>query len=211
MAKQTLQLTMSDILILPASSASRAFSPLFQDYFDLKSTFFTFNRIFLDFRFFFVILILGANLQFDKTKEAFMKKLLKAICISLFAISILLGSSLEISYASNHSDEVFLFLVSPGIIGKSGYRNKEDSSGVYVNYQSGPAGIVFYVLSPDNQVQNSGTGAAVMYVGQQRRIHTHVYENGYTSCALASNNSTATGYASGLWSPDSVGTYPWAN
>lgn len=48
-------------------------------------------------------------------------------------------------------------------------------------------------------------------VGQKRLLRQWVYENGHAYCALYAASIYNNSYSNGLWSPDSIGSYPYAN
>ena len=115
------------------------------------------------------------------------------------------------TYANNHSDTEFTFTVGSMLTPYTPARSKTDSSPVYVYYQAGPEKLYAYVSNANFLILNSGTGVGIISAGDAWRIHTHVYESGYTSCRLLSSNNPYAGIATGLWSPDSVGNQPFAN
>ncbi len=123
-----------------------------------------------------------------------------------------------IALAANHSDTGYSFTVGPGYGARTEYREKTDSSGVYVYSLSGPRQTYFYVLNPSGTIKNSGEGVGITYPGNKYRIHTHIWEDRYTDgnvgptrCALASIDNPFPGQSTGVWSPDSVGSYPFCN
>ncbi|MBQ7248082.1 MAG: hypothetical protein IJS22_08340 [Lachnospiraceae bacterium] len=147
-----------------------------------------------------------------KTKGKSMKKTSLIIrCIILFLLlGSVLSNSLLIASASS-TDSYFSFAVGGDLANRTLFRTKDNSTPVYVKLDNGPSLVLFDVVASNLVSQNSGTGVAHMSPGTQRLIHTHVYENGHAICALMSRNNPYSGTASGYWSPDSVGTYPFAN
>ena len=91
-------------------------------------------------------------------------------------------------------------------------RAKLDSSGVYVHYKAGTVnGVVCDVITVEGISMCNTLG--VVYKGNERLIAQYVYENGFRECKLKLKSDTiyASGGASGEWSPDSVGSYPYCN
>ena len=137
---------------------------------------------------------------------------MKKLIASMLSAVMLIMSINCTAFARSHQDSYFDFYVGPGIENHSDFRLKEDDSPVYVYlFNWGPAYVDFCVINTAFVIQNSGTGIARIYAGTKRLIHTHVYENGYSYCALGSSDNDCSGYAVGAWSPDSVGSYPFAN
>lgn len=139
-----------------------------------------------------------------------MKKLSKMSAMLLIIAAVLSTSSLG-AFAANNKDTGYSFTVGQGWQSRTEYREKTNSTSVYVKSLSGPAITYFYVIAPNGSIQNSGKGVAPISPGQERRIFNHVYENGWRSCALASINNPYSGQSTGVWSPDSVGNAPHAN
>ena len=99
-------------------------------------------------------------------------------------------------------------------------QRKEDASGSYVySYSSNPAGGSYYSIhgghtsSLANGYTNCTNDSAIIYAGQKRRIRQYVYEWGYSYAfiGLAPSSGQSSLTISGKWSPDSVGTDPYAN
>ena len=93
-------------------------------------------------------------------------------------------------------------------------RSKEDSSGTYVYYKEGTVtGVVCDVITVDGKSMCDGRLGTV-HKGDERLIAQYVYERGYRECKLKLKGDRAYdggGGAGGQWSPDSVGSYPYAN
>lgn len=115
------------------------------------------------------------------------------------------------AFAANNKDTGYSFTVGQSWFSRTEYRDKTNRTSVYVKSLSGPAVTYFYVLAPNNSVQNSGKGVAPIRPEQTMCIYNHVYENGWCSCALASIDNPYSGASTGVWSPDTVGRYPHAN
>lgn len=90
-------------------------------------------------------------------------------------------------------------------------REKTNSSGVYVYYQSGNSpSIGCDVLNSENETMCIKQGNLAF--GQQGRIAQYVYENGFRWCSLkVISQIVSYGGAGGVWSPDSAGSYPYIN
>lgn len=136
---------------------------------------------------------------------------LKRICGIVLALSLTVMGVPNVAFAANTSDTGFAFSVGPSYFSRTEYRAKTNTTSVYVNKLSGPQVTHFSVLAGNNVYQNAGKGLAPVSPGQKRLIHTYVYENGYRSCALASIANPYSGWSTGVWSPDSIGSYPYAN
>ncbi len=139
-----------------------------------------------------------------------MKKL-KKVSAMLLIMAMFLSVSSVGAFAANNKDTGYSFTVGQGWQARTEYREKANSTSVYVNSLSGPAVTYFYVLAPNGSIQNSGKGVAPIRPGQKMCIYNHVYENGWRSCALATLNNSYSGQSTGVWSPDTVGRYPHAN
>lgn len=138
----------------------------------------------------------------SKSKKASAILLVIAVFLSAFSIG---------AFAANNHDTGYSFTVGQGWQARTEYREKTNNTSVYVKSLSGPTITYFYVLAPNGSNQNSGKGIAPISPGQERRIFNHVYENGWSTCALASINNPYSGQSTGVWSPDSVGKAPHAN
>lgn len=90
-------------------------------------------------------------------------------------------------------------------------RRKEDSSFHYIKNNSG---FDLYVRSMNGALTvNYTNGNKAIVPGGQYFISNWVYERGAQYCKLniISAKSGVTGRVNGLWSPDSVGSYPVVN
>lgn len=112
---------------------------------------------------------------------------------------------------NNHQDstlpyEFIGYLASADTIG----RKKMDDSSVYI--ESTTAFDLKVVVMVNSKVNCTYKGYAIVPKAK-RLIHNTVYEEGYTSCYLriSAADSGETGMLTGKWSPDSVGSYPYAN
>lgn len=124
-----------------------------------------------------------------------------------------------ITVSANNQDDTKL----PGehityyLCAKTGYRGKTDDSSVYVDNRSGFSIDVRTFGAMNNNYSTEGVNCTyhnyAIVPSAKRLIHNLIYENGYYYCRLkvyTANNGTS-GTLKGYWSPDSVGTYPYAN
>lgn len=90
-------------------------------------------------------------------------------------------------------------------------RNKDDDSWHYIYNTSGFRLWVVSRSNPDNVNRTRGSKAIVD--NGEFFITNYVWESGNRACHLniTSANSGTSGFASGWWSPDSVGSYPVVN
>lgn len=96
-----------------------------------------------------------------------------------------------------------------------GLRQKKDATATYVYNKEG-ASFMFkvYGYSHSNggyEYKGDTRQAGRIDVGQRRFLRQWVYENGHAYCALYSASIYNYSESSGLWSPDSIGSYPYAN
>lgn len=153
-----------------------------------------------------------------------MKKLFTLLIAMLLVTTVVLGSGVLADASGNTGDTYFQYtlpqmgtinIYNPG-------RAKLNATGTYVYLQSGPAsGVRFsvwggYASSWQNTtlLNFTGGGGADIWVTQQRRISQYVYENGrtYAFLGITPRVQGDVGSAlSGLWSPDSQGSWPYAN
>ncbi|HBT65680.1 MAG TPA: hypothetical protein DEB10_13570 [Ruminococcaceae bacterium] len=138
-------------------------------------------------------------------------KKMAIVLSAIMALSTLGGLSTS---ANNSTDTVYSFTtISTGWIYFTETRAKEDASGSYAYYVQGatqPNGTYFSIWSGGTNYTRNET--ATLYVGQKRRIAQFVYENGKRNCYLGvSPRDYNSSKIAGLWSPDSVGSDPYAN
>ena len=120
-------------------------------------------------------------------------------------------------YAANTEDEYWSFYVDKSVM-KTPAREKENSSSVYVNLQKAPGGYVQaaaegYVFIDGEYAWYNMTWnriAVLPSVGKWR-IRQTIYENGGRQAKLMIWKYAEKGIASGVWSPDCAGTYPYLN
>lgn len=98
-------------------------------------------------------------------------------------------------------------------------RGKQDYSYMYVNWQYSYNTLSRIKVSP-LAVNSYGTRVGAGYKNStaerwvilnltgEYRVTNYVKENGYNNACFGMLGETGSGYATGLWSPDSVGTAP---
>lgn len=124
------------------------------------------------------------------------------------------------AFASNHKDTAFSFSVNvnkPTAYTSS--RAKQNTTSTYVHIKRVPA--AFIRTDVQGYRPTSGTGSnywANETIGGTKTLATGqwlikqlVYENGGRSARLKLQRYSTDGIVSGVWSPDSVGSYPIAN
>lgn len=143
------------------------------------------------------------------------KKLMSKVSLALALGVMASGVSSIPAYAANTSDTPFYFSVgfSYDQAGETGSRFKENSTSVYMKSNNDLS------LWVQTKGYNSGRwenytkrGHAVIGRGEWF-IHNYIHESGAPSAKLniTSEKYGTSGYADGVWSPDSVGSYPVAN
>lgn len=135
---------------------------------------------------------------------------LKRVCAFCAAALMLAGSALPAS-AANTGDSLWQYEISYNRMSyTTGARDKQDDSATYVFYENGtPSSLACDVLNSENQSMCKKIGS--IKKGQEGFIAQYVYEKGYRKAKLKVTSSTTYGGAGGLWSPDSVGSYPYIN
>lgn len=144
--------------------------------------------------------------------------------ITLFLTIVMLMSALSLTaFAKNNHDVAFSYsMPNEGYYRVYGVgQRKEDASGSYVySYSSNPAGGSYYSIhgGHTSSLANGYTNctkndSAIIYAGQKRRIRQYVYEWGYSYAfiGLAPTSGQSGLTINGKWSPDSLGSYPYAN
>lgn len=136
------------------------------------------------------------------------------------AVIILSTATNNVAFAANYGDTGYSYRVGTTYTSRTEYRQKTDDSPVYVNSLSGPRQTHFYVWNHKEQQKNAGKGVAITEPGNKYLVHTLIWEHrdkdgntqyGQTICALASKYNPFDGQSTGVWSPDSIGSYPFAN
>lgn len=138
--------------------------------------------------------------------------------LSLFFVFTLILMMSVSSLAANTSNTSFTnFVVDTNNEYRIPPREKMDYSSHYFTYTGGP--VTLSVVSYGTRVNTTigGTnvtcsnGQAVTYVacrrGTQYNVHNFVKEQGYSWASLGLTSFTEYGEISGVWSPDSYGTY----
>lgn len=127
--------------------------------------------------------------------------------------AMVLSLSLTPAHAANTSDTEWSFSMDPShAVYTTPLREKTNSSAVYVYYQGGTvAYLTCDVLNSESQSMCKGRIGKIDK-GAKGRIAQYVYENGFRFCKLQLRGPSSTyGGASGYWSPDCAGSYPYIN
>lgn len=153
------------------------------------------------------------------------KKLLKRMATAGLAAALTVGAALPVSAAAENiqprtsEDEGWGFYISDSSTWHSigSPRGKDNKSSVYLYWQSGSyvgsLSARVYGVSDSGSLVDCGTRQAgtthTYYIpGKgQYSIINYVYENGYRSATMKLKGNGAIGSVSGVWSPDSVGSY----
>lgn len=148
----------------------------------------------------------------------FRTKIKKGITM-LMGVAII-GTSVSIpSYASTaDTDFDFNFHLAQTTCRTAG-RLKENNSSTYIKASQLPSGGMTVQVEGSHSPESSstwknctkGTSATISVVGQGRRILQYVNENGYSYARLVGKKALTTQDASGVWSPDTAGSYPALN
>ncbi|MBM7542278.1 hypothetical protein [Amphibacillus cookii] len=122
-------------------------------------------------------------------------------------------------FAANVKDTSFSFNIQSNANRYTRSRAKQNSSSTYVHVKQVPA--VYIRTNVQGFRPTSGTGSnywANETIGGQISLRKGqwlikqlVYENGGRSARLQFKKHSTNGTVSGVWSPDSVGSYPYAN
>lgn len=156
-----------------------------------------------------------------------MKKFANKIITFMLVLAIISSVGVLPTFAAgNYTDSSFSltcptygYLVCEGNV----YRKKLDSTATYVHCISGPSTGVYFTVWGGIEISTNYSvpvanctryGQALIYPGQQRFIAQYVYENDYEYAHLGLLTRYATDVGTtvtGVWSPDSVGSYPYAN
>lgn len=152
-------------------------------------------------------------------------KYLKKVILAGMALMIALMTMIVPASAANNGDTYFSLNVKTSSNDYTGAREKQDASGTYVYYKnpenglSGP--VKFRVMGSNSQsspallaTNYTRNGYGTISKGQERFIWQNVYENGKKYAFLSTPKVASgdpIGTATGLWSPDSVGSYTYCN
>lgn len=142
--------------------------------------------------------------------------------ISIVILSVVMFFTLipSATFAANTTDTAFAFSVNvnkPTVY--IGGRAKQNSTSTYVHVYNVPS--VYIRTDVQGYRPSSGTGnnywtnetigGTVLLKKGQWFIRQLVYENGGRSARLKLQRVSTNGIVSGMWSPDSVGSYPIVN
>lgn len=149
------------------------------------------------------------------------KHFIALICTLVLIVSVM---AVTASAENNHGDTYFDFDVYGSIPCSIEPRAKTDTTSLYVNVQTGNSRSIRVqaegVASDYSEFVNLtcvqgvlvdyvtcsiGTGYAYKY-----NIHSWIYENGYRMADLSFISTSGFNHITGVWSPDSVGTYNYA-
>lgn len=141
-----------------------------------------------------------------------------SLCCAIIAILSVLAVS---AFASNYTDEGFAFTVYTDVVKLLDWREKTDTTPIYLYIKTGttsPIRVSALGAIESSDVMTDLTcvhGAYAAYVtcsvGVKYSVHSFVYECGYDLASLQFWNPYSTSnYITGVWSPDSVGTYTYA-
>lgn len=122
---------------------------------------------------------------------------------------------------SSQDTEFNHFSISPSDYNKLGYRKKDNSTPVYLYYQSATNNRFEHIFvraygTGDANLTLNGNAKSVDHVtcsmGHKYAIRSNIHEFGHGLATLGflSANYIESQKISGYWSPDSVGTYPYA-
>lgn len=142
-----------------------------------------------------------------------MKNIFKKMAVTLTIVSLVsVFTGLPVSAASpNCQDTSWTFYITSSSNGKTPVRSKNNTSSVYVHVKNVP---YLYISAKAIGVDNLGReyndtigGEVKLYKGKYS-IQSWIYERGRRNARLNIRKGAVTGkYASGVWSPDSVGKY----
>lgn len=110
----------------------------------------------------------------------------------------------------NTANTPFYFNLNSSTTSATEYRAKDDSSSTYVHAQSLGSPCQLFVDGPGG-VNCTTNGRAYLNYRGEFQIYQTVYESGYRSARLSGWRSGSGTIASGVWSPDSWGSYPIIN
>lgn len=129
--------------------------------------------------------------------------------IMAFSCMAISASAAEIQPYNNH-DDIFFYAADVARGWQSGTEDKTDASGTYVSFEGTTCDYAKFTVLGGDKV-NYTSPDAYIYQGTQRLISQYVYEKGQRKCILKISRAGYDGTATGFWSPDSVGDYPYAN
>ena len=153
---------------------------------------------------------------------------MKKLKLTLVTVLLVLSIGVPV-FASNSSDTSYSFSCPELniVLWFTNGRSKQDSSSTYVKFNSTSSyglnayGVLFSVWGDNSStLSNSkvnctlGVSSCKIYPNSKRLIRQYVKEWGYSYAFLAAsgpNHIAAGETATGVWSPDSTGTYTYAN
>ncbi|UJW58017.1 hypothetical protein HXZ66_11680 [Bacillus sp. A116_S68] len=124
------------------------------------------------------------------------------------------------AFASNHGDTGFRFNVNTSNnYGTTGSRAKQNTTSTYVKIDQVPAAFIYLHVqgfrpsstTGSNYWANETVGGRQTATPGQWLVRQMVYENGGRSARLRFQRYSASGTVKGVWSPDSIGSYPRLN
>lgn len=123
------------------------------------------------------------------------------------------------AFAANVKDRNFKFSITNDINHYTAARAKENTSSTYVHVEQVPSvyirtnvqGFRPSSVTGTNYWTNETIGGQISLRKGQWLIKQLVYENGGRSARLQLKKHSTNGTVSGVWSPDSVGSYLYAN
>ena len=142
------------------------------------------------------------------------KRLVVFIALAIMAIPMFMSN--VFAAGPNNKDTDFDFTTRGNYLHCHGdwFRDKRDSSAPYVYLTTASGQIDIRIVSAVNKNGDGATdatkGVAYMKKGEKRRIRCSVKDVGRVWCTVGVKTPTNQ-YLKGVWSPDSVGTYPYAN
>lgn len=140
--------------------------------------------------------------------------------LSFVLAAIMMLSALSINAFASNTDSPYASGVLPSVnAGKvSSYnpyvREKENNTATYIYNQNGDTmnfGVHGTLADGSYDEWDCTRKKGQIAVGQQRFFSQWVYEYGYRYCKLVCWSIKANTASSGVWSPDSVGSYPYCN
>lgn len=152
-----------------------------------------------------------------------MKKLLVALLMLVMLVPVM---TVAVSADNNHHDTHFAFCVYGGdSTDVDPPRDKTDTTPLYVNIQTGDQKYMWvFAMGCDSKGNNKinltcVNGQYVSHVtcsvglgdSHKYNIHSWIYEEGYRYATLGfASEKYVDDYITGVWSPDSQGTYKYA-
>ena len=137
---------------------------------------------------------------------------MKKKLLTLFTVCCL-GMSMTVPVMANNSTDTTLpekFVDSSRHV-QTGLRSKQDKTPHYV-YNTSKFG--YQVISyNENFVNHTVNKTATVAAGKKRFVRNTIYKDGFRKCRLDITVAKVgtSGNVQGIWSPDSVGSYPYAN